>query len=63
MNHMTRFNGGIGFHSIPKRADGTDIATPLGERPVSHGCIRMNDDQAKLVFENLPIGAVIEVHA
>ncbi len=63
MNFMTRFNGGIGFHSIPKTAQDEDLPTPLGQRAVSHGCIRMADDQAKLVFENLPIGALVEVHA
>ena len=63
MNFMTRFNGGIGFHSIPKTAAGEDLPTPLGQRAVSHGCIRMADDQAQLVFENLPIGALVEVHA
>lgn len=63
MNFMTRFNGGIGFHSIPKTAQGEDLPTPLGQRAVSHGCIRMADDQAQLVFENLPIGALVEVHA
>jgi lipoprotein-anchoring transpeptidase ErfK/SrfK len=29
---------------------------------VSHGCIRMADQNAKLVFERLPIGATVEVH-
>ncbi len=62
MDSMTRFNGGVGFHSIPKKASGTDLPTPLGERPVSHGCIRMADAQAKLVLENLRIGALVEVH-
>jgi lipoprotein-anchoring transpeptidase ErfK/SrfK len=63
MDWMTRFNGGIGFHSIPKTAAGVDLPTPLGQTPVSHGCIRMADDQAKIVFENLRIGALVEVHA
>lgn len=63
MDWMTRFNGGIGFHSIPKRASGADIPTPLGQRPVSHGCIRMADENAQRVFRSLPIGAVVEVHA
>jgi len=63
MDSMTRFNGGIGFHSIPKQASGTDIATPLGQAPVSHGCIRMADAQAKQVFEHLPVGALVEVQA
>lgn len=62
MDWMTRFNGGIGFHSIPKKSSGEDIPTPLGQAPVSHGCIRMADANAKTVFQNLPIGAVIEVH-
>ena len=61
MNDMVRFNGGIGFHSIPKHADSSDLPTPLGEKPVSHGCIRMADDQAKDVFEHLPIGALVEI--
>lgn len=62
MDWMTRFNGGIGFHSIPKKADGEDIPTPLGQAPVSHGCIRMADANAEVVYKNLPIGALIEVH-
>ena len=62
MDWMTRFNGGIGFHSIPKKSSGQDIPTPLGQAPVSHGCIRMADANAEVVYQNLPIGAVIEVH-
>ncbi len=62
MNDMVRFNGGIGFHSIPKKASGEDLPTPLGQAPVSHGCIRMADAQAQLVFEHLPVGALVEVH-
>ena len=60
MRWMTRFNGGIGFHGIPVKA-GTPLATPLGERPVSAGCIRMADNDAKSVFDRLPIGATVVV--
>jgi peptidoglycan hydrolase-like protein with peptidoglycan-binding domain len=63
MDWMTRFNGGIGFHSIPKQAGGRDLPTPLGQAPVSHGCIRMPDEAAKQVYDNLPVGALVEVHA
>ena len=61
MRWMTRFNGGIGFHGIPVRKDGTPLATPLGQRPVSAGCVRMKDDDAKKVYDQLPVGATVVV--
>lgn len=60
MAYMTRFKGGIGFHGIPRR-NGTPLATPLGKRPVSHGCIRLADSHAAKLFKNLPIGADVIV--
>jgi len=60
MKWMTRFNGGIGFHGIPVK-NGVPLATPLGQRPVSAGCIRMADADAKAVFDRLPIGASVVV--
>lgn len=60
MEHMVRFNGGIGFHSIPRRG-GIPLATPLGERGVSHGCIRMADQDARTLYRNLPVGASVIV--
>lgn len=60
MEHMVRFNGGIGFHSIP-RLDGVPLATPLGERAVSHGCVRLADENARALYRNLPIGAIVIV--
>ena len=60
MKWMTRFNGGIGFHGIPVK-DGVGLETPLGERPVSAGCIRMADDDAKTLQEVLPVGAQVIV--
>jgi lipoprotein-anchoring transpeptidase ErfK/SrfK len=60
MEHMTRFRGGIGFHGIPRR-NGVPLPTPLGKRPVSHGCIRLSDANAATLFRNLPIGAVVIV--
>lgn len=60
MEHMVRFKGGIGFHSIP-RLNGTPLATPLGERGVSLGCLRMADGNARMLYRNLPVGAVVIV--
>lgn len=64
MDWMTRFNGGIGFHSIPyKLVAGTrrPLWTPLGDQPVSHGCVRTPDRWARFIFDRLPIGARVVV--
>ena len=60
MPWMTRFNGGIGFHGIPVK-DGNQLDTPLGVAPVSAGCIRMADADAKVVYDTLPVGASVSV--
>ena len=60
MKWMTRFNGGIGFHGIPRRGS-TPLATPLGVRPVSHGCVRMADADAEWIFHNVPNGTPVNV--
>ena len=62
MNWMTRFNGGIGFHGIPVE-NGEQLDTPLGEAPVSAGCVRMDDADAKVVYDLLPLGADVLVRA
>ena len=60
MKWMVRFNGGIGFHSVP-RINGTPQPTPLGAAPSSHGCIRHADDVAKQIYDNLVDGATVIV--
>jgi hypothetical protein len=60
MDWMTRFNGSIGFHGIPVKG-GQQLDTPLGEAPVSAGCVRMADGDAKRIYDELPVGARVEV--
>lgn len=60
MSHMVRFHGGIGFHSVPRRA-GVPLATPLGVRGVSHGCIRLADAHAARLYNNVAVGATVVV--
>lgn len=60
MQWMVRFNGGVGFHSIP-RIDGVPQPTPLGQAPSSHGCIRHADDVAKRIYDNLADNATVVV--
>jgi lipoprotein-anchoring transpeptidase ErfK/SrfK len=60
MRWMTNFNGGIGFHGIPRKG-GVALSTPLGQRAVSHGCIRMNDGDAQWIHDNVPMGTRVNV--
>jgi lipoprotein-anchoring transpeptidase ErfK/SrfK len=60
MQWMTRFRGGIGFHGIPRKG-GRPLATPLGVRPVSNGCVRMNDADAAWIYFNVPNGTPVNV--
>lgn len=64
MNWMTRFTKGkkgdnIGFHGIPytvdKKGRKKPHFTPLGERPSSHGCIRLADADARWIFSNVKV--------
>ena len=69
MRYMTRFTvgrkgGNIGFHGIPytvTKYGEVAYYTPLGLAPSSHGCIRMKESDARWVFENMPLGAVVSV--
>jgi lipoprotein-anchoring transpeptidase ErfK/SrfK len=69
MKWMVRFTKGrqgdnIGFHGIPYRvttAGTVQIPTPVGLKPVSHGCIRTRDVEAQWLFENMAIGTPVRV--
>lgn len=69
MRWMVRFTKGregdnIGFHGIPfkvTKSGETPLYTPLGRAPSSHGCIRMNENDARWVFENVAIGTRVTV--
>lgn len=69
MKWMTRFTkgregGAIGFHGIPYKVTKKGeipMFTPLGQYPVSHGCIRVRVADAKWIFENMKIGTTVSV--
>ena len=69
MRWMTRFTKGregaaIGFHGVPFRvtkAGEVPIFTPLGQYPVSHGCIRVRVSDAKWIYDNMSIGTTVSV--
>ncbi len=60
MRYMVRFKNGVGFHAIP-RQNGIPLNTPLGVSGVSHGCVRLADKDARLLYKNLPLGATVVV--
>jgi lipoprotein-anchoring transpeptidase ErfK/SrfK len=60
MEYMTRFNSNIGFHAIP-RDRGKPIWTPLGRYGVSHGCVRLSDKNAAILYRYLPRHAEVVV--
>jgi lipoprotein-anchoring transpeptidase ErfK/SrfK len=69
MKWMVRFTkgrqgGNIGFHGIPYTVkDGKEIPfpTPLGEKPASHGCVRLANQDAEWLFRNMSVGATVTV--
>jgi lipoprotein-anchoring transpeptidase ErfK/SrfK len=62
MDYFTRFDKGIGFHGIPWRGSRTNrLATPLGKKGVSHGCVRMADSNARWLYLELKDGDQVVV--
>lgn len=58
MNYFMPFNMGIGFHGLP----GTGYYGHLGVRPSSHGCIRMRNEDVRVVFQQSDIGTLVLSH-
>jgi len=64
--YMTRFAHGrslaIGFHGIPLRGNGTPIQSDseLGQYR-SAGCVRMNQQDVKVLWDFAPVGTSVVV--
>ena len=59
--YWVRFYGAYLFHSVPFDKDGNMIIEEkekLGN-PASHGCIRLKLDEAKWLYDNLPLGVKV----
>ena len=56
---ISYYNGGEGFHSAPWNAVGITTGDP--DKNGSHGCINMNPDDAKWIFDTVPMGSVVQV--
>jgi lipoprotein-anchoring transpeptidase ErfK/SrfK len=52
------------FHSIPMDSNKnilSDEAKKLGS-PASHGCVRLNIDNAKWIYDNIPEGTPVNIY-
>jgi len=52
------FNSGIGFHALL----GKSYYKYLGKKNVSHGCVRVSREDAKIVYEKVERGTPVLVH-
>lgn len=62
--YWVRFFGAYLFHSVPFDIDGNMIIEEkekLGS-PASHGCIRLKLDEAKWLYDNLPLGVKVQIY-
>ena len=52
------FNNGIGFHALL----GKSYYKYLGKKNVSHGCVRLSREDAKIVYEKVEKGTPVLIH-
>ncbi|MCF2562362.1 L,D-transpeptidase [Bifidobacterium boum] len=56
---VSYFNGGQGFHTANWNASGIASGDPTGHG--SHGCVNMNEADAKWIYDNCPEGTLVQV--
>ena len=56
---VSYFNGGQGFHTAGWNAAGIASGDPTGHG--SHGCVNMNEADAKWIYDNCPDGTLVQV--
>jgi len=57
-NTWTYFNGGTAMHTRTKKYGGGYKNATMG-KPVSNGCVRMYDNDAKWIYKNIPKGTTV----
>ncbi len=58
--NATGFWGDTAFHSTLYNFDGTHFDERVGI-PLSHGCIRMHDEDAEYIYDTIPMGTTVVV--
>jgi hypothetical protein len=57
-----RENTGYAFHSRLYRPGTTKLSDASIGYPISHGCVRMYDEDIKYIYDNIPIGTTVVVY-
>lgn len=62
--YWTRFYGAYLFHSVPYDIDGNLLVEELEKMgtPASHGCVRLYLEDARWIYEKLPLGINVNIH-
>lgn len=60
-HHATFFGGAYAMHSRLYRYDGTFYDDSISVT-VSHGCVRLEDENAVWIYDNIPIGTTVVIY-
>ncbi|MBM3713605.1 MAG: L,D-transpeptidase, partial [Actinobacteria bacterium] len=62
--YWTRFYGPYLIHSVPFDKNGNIISEEYAKlgSPASHGCVRLEVEDAKWLYEVLPLGINVSIH-
>ncbi|MBN1298613.1 MAG: L,D-transpeptidase [Actinobacteria bacterium] len=62
--YWTRFYGSYLFHSVPYDENKNLLTEELAKigTPASHGCIRLYLEDAKWMYETIPLGTEVQIH-
>lgn len=60
--YWTQFYGNYLFHSCTYRQGTRKILDPTLGRPVSHGCVRLDINNAKWIYDNVPRGTKVVIY-
>lgn len=59
--YWVQFQGNYLFHSLPYNYDQTTVVDKTLGTPASHGCIRLSEDNAKWLYQNIPSGTKLVI--
>ncbi len=60
--YYTQFDGEFLIHSVPYYTDRFRVWEKNLDRPMSHGCVRTDTEDAKWIYENIPYGTKVIIY-